>query len=415
MSGEGSSAAGAIERSRLISRALADAARRARFSTRSRRSLASSGFEGRSGQRLFSWFVRISFVLLAALPAIFAAVFYGFVASDQYVAEAQFTVGGGEIAAPDGVTAVTGIPAAAIVQDTQVVVNYIQSRAAVEKLDQQVGLRKLYSRADIDPISRFDPDQPIEKLVKYWRGMAGASIIMPGGIVRLKVRGFSRDDAKRISDALVDDCEELINSMNQRMFADAIEGGRHDIERASERLAAALAALQDTRNSQGVLDAAKTADAINSLLVELRRQREKMNLEYSALSKSLSLSAPQMVNLKSRIDAAQDQIAEFEAKLTATSSSADAPLSRTMTLFSNLNLEKEVAERLYTGAAASLEISRLIAEHKMMYLNAFVRPQTPEKSVYPSRVLSAFGIGLGGLVLWGVLCGLVAVARNHMA
>ena len=51
-------------------------------------------------------------------PSAIAAVYYAFIASDQYVAEAKFTVNGGEPPSADAIGSFTGIPAIAIVQYT---------------------------------------------------------------------------------------------------------------------------------------------------------------------------------------------------------------------------------------------------------------------------------------------------------
>ena len=132
----------ALAQARAMSQALAEAARRARFSTRSRRALSSGGFHARRGaqaMRVVGW---LTFLLIVAAPTVAAAIYYGFIASDQYVTESEFTVMGGFIPAPDSISSMTGIPAAAIVQDTQIVTNYIESRAAVEKLDEALNLRE---------------------------------------------------------------------------------------------------------------------------------------------------------------------------------------------------------------------------------------------------------------------------------
>ena len=127
-------------------------------------------------------------------------------------------------------------------------------------------------------------------------------------------------------------------------------------------------------------------------------------------------TAPQMRTLKARIDAGQAQIAELEAKLTATDpAEAGQTLSNSMTKFAELDLEHQIAERLYAGAAASLELAKLTGEHKLMYLNTFVRPVAPQEPRYPKRILYTAAVVLGSLAAWGALVGGVAVARNHMA
>ena len=364
--------------------------------------------------RVFGW---LTFLLIVAAPTVAAAVYYGLIASDQYVTESEFTVMGGFIPAADNIASMTGIPAAAIVQDTQIVTNYIESRAAVEKLDAALDLKGIYSGEDIDFWARFNPKKPIEKLVSYWKDMTESSIIMPGGIVRFRVRAFTSEDAQRLGEKVIVISEELINELNQRMLADSVKSAEQELGRTEDRLLAARIALEKARNDEGVLDAEKSAEALNKLLTELRLLLAKMQQEYEAQLHAVSEKAPQMVTLKARIEAAQGQIALLEAKLTSTYSVSPEgqPLSNSMTKFAELDLERQIAEHLYAGAATSLEVARLAAEHKMMYLNTFVRPVAPQEARYPRRILDSFGVALGALAVWAVLLGGVALARNHMA
>jgi capsular polysaccharide transport system permease protein len=408
---------GALTYARTVSQALADAARRARFSTRTRRALTSGGFRARRGAAAMRVFVWLSFALIVAAPTLAATVYYGFVASDQYLVETQFTVMGGEIPAPDAIGAMTGIPAAAIVQDTQIVTNFIESRAAVEELDAALGLRRIYSRNDVDFLARLDPRKPIEKLVSYWRDMTDVSIIMPGGIVRFRVRAFAAEDAKRLGDQVIAISERLINDLNQRMLADAVKNAEEELNRSQARLTMARAALEKARNDAGVLDAEKSAEALGKLLTDIRGQMAKMQEEYDAQSRAVSPQAPQMATLKARIDAARGQIADLESKLTSTRlvGAGGQPLSNAMSKFAELDLERQIAERLYAGAATSLEVARLAAEHKLMYLDTFVSPVAPQEPRYPRRLLDSVGVALGSLAAWGALCGAAALVRNYMA
>jgi capsular polysaccharide transport system permease protein len=165
-----------------------------------------------------------------------------------------------------------------------------------------------------------------------------------------------------------------------------------------------------------VLDAVKSADALNKLITDLREQLARMQQEYDAQLHSVLAAAPQMRALKARIDASQAQIAELVSELTSTNASdTSRTLSNSMTKFAELDLENQIAERLYAGAAASLELAQLTAEHKLMYLNAFVRPVAPQEPRYPKRLLYTAAAVLGCLAAWGaVICGVTA-ARNHMA
>jgi capsular polysaccharide transport system permease protein len=406
-----------LEKARGLSIALYEAARRARMSTRSRRELVAGGFEARRGRATMRWALWASGLALVAVPTLAAALYFGLVASDQYEAEAQFTVQGGDPPAADGIGALTGLPPMAALQDTQVVTSYIQSRAAVEKLDAQVGLRAKFSEPTIDFWARFDRAKPIEKLVNYWESMSDVSVKMPSGIVVLKVRAFRPVDAVAIADAVVAACESLVNDMSDRMLRDAVGNAEAELARTSDRLGKARAALEKARNDDGVLDAGKAADALNGLIAEAKGAQLALQREYASQLRALSKNAPQMQSLQSRIDATGAQIAELQSKLTNAGPprAGDRTLAATMTLFSELDIERQTAERQFSDASAALQGARIAAERKRVYLNAFVKPATPEEPRYPRRALDVFLVFASTAGLWGCLAGLVALVRNHMA
>lgn len=406
-----------LDRARALTLALGEAARRARLSSRSRRALTGGGFQARRGAAALRVAMWISFVAMVAAPSLAAAIYYAFIASDQYVAEAKFTVSGGLPPTADAIGTVTGIPAMAIVQDTQIVTNYIHSRAAVEKLEQTIGLRDLYATERADPWSRFEASKPIEAFVHYWQGMSDVSISMPAGIVELKVSAFTPQDATKIASAVLEVSEALINDMNDRMNLDAIASAKLELDRTSARLSKARLALEFARNDTGVLDAAKTSDALSQLITDTRSALLQLQQQYASGLKYVTESAPQMRALKSRIDATSAQIAELESKLTSTklTSAGEPTLAMSMTKFAELDLERQVAERLYAGAATSLETARIEAEHKMMYLNTFLKPVLPEKPEYPRRLLNSVAVFAVSLAIWGACCGLAMTIRNYRA
>lgn len=407
----------ALDRARVLSQALADAARLARVSKRSRRLLTGGGFQARRGAKALRLAILISFVVMVVVPSLGSAVYFGLIASDQYVAEAQFTVSGGAPIVADSVGASTGIPLMEIAQDTQIIVNYLHSRAAVEKLDAMIGLRKLYSDPRADSWARFNSKKPIEKFIRYWEHMSDVSIRMPGGIVELRVRAFRPIDAVTITSAVLRISEALINDMNDRMNHDAVRNAQREVKLTFTRLTDAQIALQTARNDMGLLNASKVADSLNTLITNTRSALLQLQQEYETNLKYMRATAPQMRALKNRIDATSVQIADLESKLTHTklSASGESTLAASMTKFDELDLERQVAQGLYTAAVSSLEVARIIAEHQMMYINTFVKPALPQEAEYPRRLLMTFAISAGALTLWGACCGIAVGIRNYKA
>jgi capsular polysaccharide transport system permease protein len=407
----------ALERSQLVARALGEAARRARFSTRGRRALAGGGFYARRGERAMRIFVLVSFVLVAVIPSLVGAIYYGLVASNQYVSEARFAVRGGTAPKLDTLGALTGFPSLEIVQDTQIIINYVVSRAIVETLQSQVGLIGRFSRPEVDYFSRLGPDEPIEKVVRYWKSMIDFGVQLPSGIVTVSVRAFTPQDSVTIARAVLDASERLVNDMNARMRQDALTLTAVEQQRARDRLATTRAAMEQGRNEEGLLSAESALEAQNKLIVNERTNLLKMQQDYETQRQYLGEAAPQLRALKKRIDAEKEQIAQLEAQLTRRpdAKSETKVLSGSMNRLQYLDLEREIAEKAYATALTSHERARLAAETQLLYLNTFVRPLEAQQSRYPKRWLT-IGIIIGAsFAAWATLIGVLVLVRNHRA
>jgi capsular polysaccharide transport system permease protein len=404
-----------LDRAKAVSRALADAARVARFSTRRRGNYGAGGFGARKGQRLIGFVMTATFIAFVVIPSAVVAIYYAFIASDQYISEARFSVTIAQLPQVDGMQSITGLASIAVVRDTQIVTNYITSRAAVEALEKRIALRELYARETIDWWARFDPVKPVEKFVRYWDGKVATSISMPAGIVNLSVRAFSPEDANLIARTVVKLSEELINEQNERIHADAVSATQDDMRRATARLTTARLALERARVDSGLLDTGRAADALGKLLTEVRGQLLTLQGDYTSRTRLISAEAPQMKLAAERIKVLQEQIVELEKRLINPTGDSTNTVSTMMTRFGELELEKQVAEKLYAGAATSMEAARLLSEQRRMYLNAFVQPSMPEESRAPRRLLITFLFTLAALMCWGAFAGLIAVIRNHMA
>ena len=420
----GSKPGTALARVRAVSLALSDAARHSRLSARRAASLRSGGFAQRRGAKSTRFLLLGSFVAIFVIPTLMAIVYFGLIAANQYVSETEFTVSAGESPLRDGIASLTGIPSQLILQDTQIITNFIDSREMIDKLQQRIDIRSIYSQQGADFPARFDPKKPVERLLKYWKRVSHTSIKLPGGLVKFSVRAFTPQDAKRVADTTLQLCEDLVNNLNARINADALALAEVGLRRASERLAKTLAAQEVERNATGILETKLSADAIAGLVKQLRGRLLDLSGAYDTQLNYMSADTPQMRETKARIDVFQAQIAKLEGKLTSAPGSTDAnaldadgdgTIAAAMTRFGALEVEKKAAEGLYADAAAALEHARIAAEFKMIYLKVYVQPSLPQESEYPERGLDIFLISVSSLALWGFLVALGAVVRNNMA
>lgn len=406
------SAEAADQTAKAISRALRREANKSRAPTRI--ISGGGGFQARRGDRAFRIGVLASFGLFVILPLMVASIYWGLIASKQYVTEAKFALRSGEASTLSTMTGAGGSHPEQQMQDAQVVSKYILSRAMIEALDRKLDLRARYSRPEIDYFSRFDAEDPVEALEKYWKKRVDAAYDVMSGIISVHVRAFTPEDSLAITQNVIDFSEKLVNELSTRSRRDALAQTRAELTRAEEHLKSATAAMRDARNAEGVLDAPAAAEAINKVITTLR-------LELSAAQESLALQtsaaatdSPQVKLLNARISSLQNQIAEYSAQI-AGDGDKNGSLAGHAGVLSRHQLEVDLAKQQYAAAAVALESARVDFESQRAYLAPFLRPTLAEKSIYPRRWLEWAIIVAPATIAWGVLVALAFLVRDHMA
>lgn len=400
------------ERAALVARALSDAARRARFSTKGRRGTATT-YRARRSERIARLLQIMTFVVFVVLPGAAASIYFGLIASNRYTAEARFTVRGG---LPGGLAeagALANAPGMLIAQDTQVIMSYIKSRALVEHLIKSVGLLGIYEDPNADYFSRLKPHRPIEKIIKYWNKQVELQVQMPGGIVILTVQAFKPDDAVTIANAVLASSESLVNDMNDQMRDDALGLAKKERERAQEGLAKARAELEKARNEEGMLSASESSSAMLDLETQVRGQLIKLQQDYESMSRFVRPDSVQLRGLQTKIDAAKQQVAKLQAQMTSAKSQGN-PLSGSMSKLDYAQLNSDIADKIYAGALTALEQATLATQIKLMYINTFVTPVAAEEAKYPRRGLDIAIVIGAGLVLWTISLGFISLLRRGM-
>lgn len=394
---------------RAISRALRRAAHRARAPASV--IVGGGGFAVRRGDRMFRHALIASFAALALAPLIVASIYWGLIASNQYVTETKFSLQ----SADSGSWAMLGVSNhdEKVMQDSQVVAKYILSRSMIEALDQRIDLRKRFSRSEGDYLSRFNATAPIEKLEKYWKKRVDASVDLMSGVIAVNVRAFTPEDSLLITRNIIELSEMLVNELSTRSRRDALSHARAELTRAENRLKDATGKMADTRNAQGVLDASAAAEATNKFITQLRLELAQAQQSLALQTSANALQSPQVRLLDARVASLKKQIQEYTAQIA--SKETDGSLADRERALSEQKLDLAVAQQQYALAATAYESARVDLDRQRTYLAPFLKPALAEKSLYPRRWLEWFIIVGPSLLLWSLLTGIGFVVRDHMA
>ncbi|ACL56648.1 capsule polysaccharide transporter [Methylobacterium nodulans] len=397
------------ERSRLISESLRQMARVSRYND-PRQQLR----EARALRRR-DFITPILFVALVVLPCLIGLAVFGFYLSDRYLTETHFAIrpaiGGAENAAKDNVGTSTGIPKEMIIQDTLLVSEYIVSRPMVEAIERQLPLREMFSRDSIDWFSRFDPDLPIEKLVRYWKNRVEVKLEGTSGVLSVTVNAFDPQESVAISKAILAESERMVNELTTRARQDALAKSEHELKRAEARLTELQTAVRNLRNRDGVLDAQKTNEANVKMTAQVREQRINLAVKLALLQRDLKDDARSIQDLKAQIAQLDATIARLEREATTQDPNQRRVLADALTRFEQLNVDRKNAQTFYGLVIAARERARMIADRQIEFFSVVVEPRLPQSAQRPLR-----GLWIGCVVAGSALAfGLAVLLRKSIA
>lgn len=411
----------ALEKNRAVTAQLSVTARKLRFSTTSRsRIFKAVGLRPRMVERLAKWAAIGLTVFWIVLPNVSSVIYFTVFASDQYESETRFTLGSATQAlGKDQLTKVTGLPAAKIVQDTQIVTSYITSRDMVDQLQQRLDFRQLYGNDNINWVSRLKSDATAEEVDDYWQKMVTTKISPTSGIVTVTVRAFSADDAQKVLNAVVASAETVVNDVNDRIWHDVLQTAQTNVDRSKEQLQKARQDLQGARNQSGMLDVASSSTVISSLLQSAEQEKIDLQQRYDTQLSTVSPDAPQMRVLKREIASKEKQIAALNSQIAGQSSQGSAQatspenLANVSVNMSQRELEQSLAEQQFASSVKTLEQIQFVSRQQLMYLDAFLPPSKPDRAEYPKRGLYIGAIFAATLAIWGTSLGLLGMIRNR--
>jgi capsular polysaccharide transport system permease protein len=353
------------------------------------------------------------FILIVALPTLWAVLYYGFIASDVYISESRFVVRSPQRQSQAGIVGalLQGSALTRAQDDTYSVHDFMLSRDALHEVDQKLHVRAAYSSPKVDFLSRFpgllDWDRSFEAFHVYWQKKVTVDFDPTSSITVLRVRAFNAADAQRINDTLLGMGERLVNDLNERSRQDLVKFADQEVKIAEDRVREASLAMSNYRGKQSVYEPDRQASLQLQGVAKIREELLTTETQIAQLKK-LSPDNPQIPALVSKADTLRRAIDAESSKVTGT-----AGFSARVPVFERLALDKTFAERQLATTLAALETARSEALRKQLYLERLVKPHLPDEAMEPRRLRTIFSVLVVSLIAWGVASLLLASVREH--
>ncbi|MHC2108658.1 MULTISPECIES: capsule biosynthesis protein [unclassified Methylobacterium] len=348
--------------------------------------------------------IPILFVVCFVLPALAGALYFGLIASDRYVSEARFAIrpalGTADKATPDSVGTSSGVSNQMVAQDTLITYEYILSRPMLEIIESKLPIREWFSRDSIDYFSRFDPDKPIEKFLRYWKRRVGIEVESGSGIMSLQVEAFDPSESLAIAQAVMKEAERMVNDLSVKSREDAVAESTRELKLAEERMTKIRLAMRDLRNREGVLDAQKSNEANLKVVSELRAARINLAVQLAIGQRDLGPESRRIIDIKQQIKDLDENIAKIERQSASQDPEQKRLLSDALTRFEGLENDRKNAEKYYQQVLTAHERARIVAARQIEFFSPIVEPVKAQSSVEPRRMLMISLVTAGAAVLF---------------
>lgn len=351
-------------------------------------------------------------LLTVVLPTLISSTYFGLIASDIYISESRFVVRSPQRQATTGLGALfQGAGFSRSQDDTYTVHDFIFSRDALKKLDDQFAVGKAFASSTVDRFSRFaglDWDNSFEALHRYYQKRVTVDLDSLSSITTLSVNAFTAEDAYQLNEKLLEMSESLVNQLNERGRQDMIRFASVEVATAEKKAKAAALAVSNYRNSKGVFDPEKQSALQLQQVSRLQDELIASKIQLAQI-RTLTRDNPQIPSLQQRIETLQTEINSETAKVAG----GDRSLANKSTEYEGLILERGFAEKQLAAALTSMEQARNDAQRKQLYLERIVQPSKPDIAMEPRRIRNVFATFVLGLIAWGILTMLLAGVREH--
>jgi capsular polysaccharide transport system permease protein len=221
-----------------------------------------------------------------------------------------------------------------------------------------------------------------EDLYRHYLSLVSVDYESSTGITTLHVEAFRAEDAKRIATVLMQGAEGLLNQLNERSRADAVQVAKAEVERSQIAALAAEDRLTAFRNQESVVDPTQYSKTVLSTIATLSLQLVESAAQLD-VTMHASPNSPQIAPLRGRVNAFQAQIDRERGTL----GGSDMSLAPKIANYERLTLLRDFAERSFISSMNLLEAAQLDVLRQQEYLERVVEPSLPDKARYPFRLL----------------------------
>jgi capsular polysaccharide transport system permease protein len=342
-----------------------------------------------------------------------ATLYWGVIASDRYVSEADVLIEHTQLGATKSVDlgSLLGGGAGGNNRPDQLMLrSYLLSSDMMKKLDAKLHLRAHFSDHAHDLLSRLSSSATQEEFHRYYLSRVSVELDDYSGVLVIKAQAFDPKTAQAISKALLSEGEGYMNEIGHQLAESQVTFLENQVKEMAARFQQARVAVLDFQNKHDMVSPENTAETDVGSINKLRATRVELETRRAALLAYLTPEAPGVIDLNVQIAAIDKQIAEQQNRLTG---GRGTPLNRTVEEYQRLQMTAMFAEDVYKTALSGLEKGRVEVTRMLKKVSVLQAPTLAEEPLAPRRLYNIITFILVTMLVAGILNLLAAIIRDH--
>ena len=336
------------------------------------------GIVARRRRKLLFLAGRLSALVL--LPTALCFAYLTFVATPKFATETEFVVQRAELQSVQ--TGIAGTQSLAITQDSIMVQDFLTSRAALNRLDEDAGYQEHFSADDVDLLQRIKADAAREEVYRHYTRNLQVSFDPSEGVVRMSVAALSPEKSEEFANALIGYAEEQVDKLTERKRGDQMRDARQNFDVAKKEMILAQDKVLELQEKLGVLDPSSETATVMEQVGNFEFQITEKKLQLSQLRQNTRPNQARVAALESDIRLLEGLVSELRLQLTEQGSSgASLAYVNAQLRMAETNLETRTL--IMKEALQSMEAARVEAARQVRFLSVSVPPISPDQPTHP--------------------------------
>ena len=337
-------------------------------------------------------------VVFVFLPTAITAWYFYFIATPLYSTKAEFLILNAEGSASSGAGGLLAGTGLASSQDAVSVQNYLLSKEAMLRLNNDVGFKAHFSQSWIDPLLRLDENASNEKAYKLYKRNLEIGYDPTEGVLKMEVTAVNPAVSKQYAEALIAYSEEKVDNLSRRKRDNQVADAEQALEKAHQERLDAQEKLLRLQQENAVVDPLGKLTAMRARITQFETELQFKRLRLQALLDNLRPNNAKVSGLKGDIRRLNTLLDEMNLEMVDASqgeqSLADLSLQILMA-----HGDLQTRDMMLQRSLENLIQTQREAGAQVRYLTTSVSPVEAQDPSYPKKFENAI---LAALIFSGI-------------